>query len=288
VAETFGVSAASVVRWSRLKRQTGGVAAKPMGSRMARSLAGQRDWMLRRLEAKPDLTLRELVAELQERSIAASYGSVWRLLNDEGVSFKKSLHASEQDRLDVARRRERWRRHQDKLDPARLVFIDETWAKTNMTRTHGRCARGKRLVAKVPHGRWRTLTFLAALRCDRIEAPCVVDGPINGCSFLAYVEQFLAPTLAAGDIVIMDNLGSHKGQAVRRAIRAAGAKLFFLPPYSPDLNPIEQVFAKLKTLLRKADERSVEATWRRIGSLLNRFSPTECANYLVNAGYASI
>jgi transposase len=157
-----------------------------------------------------------------------------------------------------------------------------------MTRTHGRCARGKRLVAKVPHGHWRTLTFLAALRSDRIEAPCVIDGPINGRSFLAYVEQFLVPTLSAGDIVIMDNLGSHKGLTVRRAIRAAGAKLFFLPPYSPDLNPIEQVFAKLKTLLRKADERSVEATWRRIGSLLNRFSPTECANYLVNAGYASI
>jgi len=157
-----------------------------------------------------------------------------------------------------------------------------------MTRTHGRCARGKRLVAKVPHGHWRTLTFLAALRCDRIEAPCVIDGPVNGRSFLAYVEQFLVPTLTPGDIVVMDNLGSHKGQAVRKAIRSAGAKLFFLPPYSPDLNPIEQVFAKLKTLLRKADERTVEATWRRIGSLLSQFSPTECANYLLNAGYASI
>ncbi len=157
-----------------------------------------------------------------------------------------------------------------------------------MTRTHGWCARGNRLVAKAPHGHWRTLTFLAALRCDRIEAPCVIDGPINGRSFLAYVEQFLVPTLAPGDIVVMDNLGSHKGQAVRKAIRAAGAKLFFLPPYSPDLNPIEQVFAKLKTLLRKADERTVEATWRRIGDLLTRFSPSECANYLVNAGYAPI
>ena len=201
---------------------------------------------------------------------------------------KKSLHASEQDRADVARRRERWKRHQGKLDPFRLVFIDETWAKTNMTRTHGRCPRGKRLLAKVPHGHWRTLTFLAALRCDRIEAPCVIDGPINGRSFLAYVEQVLVPTLAPGDIVVMDNLGSHKGLSVRQAIRAAGARLFFLPPYSPDLNPIEQVFAKLKTLLRKADERTVEATWQRIGSLLSNFSPTECANYLVNAGYASI
>jgi transposase len=168
-----------------------------------------------------------------------------------------------------------------------LVFIDETWAKTNMTRTHGRCPRGERLVAKAPHGRWRTLTFLAALRHNRIDAPCVIDGPINGQSFLAYVEQMLLPALKPGDIVIVDNLGSHKGKAVRRAIRAAGAKLFFLPPYSPDLNPIEQVFAKLKTLLRKAAERSVEATWKRIGALLNCFTPKECANYFANAGYAS-
>jgi transposase len=187
----------------------------------------------------------------------------------------------------VARRRLRWKLHQKKLDPARLVFIDETWAKTNMTRSHGRCTRGKRLVAKVPHGRWRTLTFLAGLRHDRITAPCVIDGPINGRSFLAYVEQVLAPTLSPGDVVIIDNLGSHKGKAVRQAIRGAGAKLFFLPPYSPDLNPIEQAFAKLKTLLKKADERTLEATWRRIGSLLDCFTAQECANYLRNAGYAS-
>ena len=156
-----------------------------------------------------------------------------------------------------------------------------------MTRTHGRCLRGQRLRAKVPHGKWRTLTFIAALRCDRIDAPCVIDGPINGQSFRAWVEQFLVPTLSPGDIVIMDNLGSHKSQAVRRAIRAAGAKLLFLPPYSPDLNPIEQVFAKLKTLLRKANARSVETVWRRIGSLLDAFSPAECANYITNSGYAS-
>jgi transposase len=143
------------------------------------------------------------------------------------------------------------------------VFIDDTWAKTNMTRRHGRSLRGTRLIAKVPHGRWRTLTFLAALRCDRIAAPCVIDGPIDGTSFRAYVEQFLVPTLSAG------------------------AKLFFLPRYSPDLNPIEQVFAKLKTLLRKTDPRTTEASWRSIGSLLDRFKPEEGANYLVNAGYAS-
>jgi transposase len=156
-----------------------------------------------------------------------------------------------------------------------------------MTRTHGRCLRGQRLVAKAPHGRWRTLTFVAALRHDRIVAPCVFDGPINGQSFLAYVEQCLVPELSPGDIVMIDNLGSHKGKAVRRAIRKTGAKLFFRPPYSPDLNPIEQVFAKLKTLLRKAAERTIEATWKRIGELLDHFTPAECANYLSNAGYAS-
>ncbi len=157
-----------------------------------------------------------------------------------------------------------------------------------MTRLRGWAPRGQKLLAKVPQGRWRTLTFLAALRCDRIDAPCVIDGPINGDSFLAYVEQLLLPALKPGDIVIIDNLGSHKGKAVRQLIRSAGAKLFFLPPYSPDLNPIEQVFAKLKTLLRKAARRTVEATWREIGDLLPEFSPQECANYFRNSGYASI
>ena len=136
-------------------------------------------------------------------------------------------------------------------------------------------------------GKWQTLTFLAALRCDRLTAPCVIDGPINGASFLAYVEQVLLPILAPGDIVVMDNLGSHKGRAIRAAIRAAKAKLFFLPAYSPDLNPIEQVFAKMKTLLRKADALTIEQTWRTIGALLDCFTPTECANYFTNAGYAS-
>jgi transposase len=197
------------------------------------------------------------------------------------------LHAAEQDRPDVARRRARWRRHQGRLDPRRLVFLDETWAKTNMARLRGWGPRGRRVVEKAPHGHWRTMTFLAALRCDGVVAPCVLDGPVNGRSFLAYVEQVLGPTLKPGDVVILDNLGSHKGQAVRRAIRATGAKLLFLPPYSPDLNPIEQLFAKLKHGLRQAGERTLEATWRRIGHLLDHFTPDECANYLRNAGYAS-
>jgi len=156
-----------------------------------------------------------------------------------------------------------------------------------MTPIRGWAPRGQKLIAHAPFGKWKTLTFLAALRHDRIDAPCVLDGPINGQSFTAYVEQFLVPTLSPGDVVIMDNLGSHKGAAVRKAIRAAGAKLIFLPPYSPDLNPIEQVFAKLKLLLRKAAERTVTATWQRIGDLLDDFPPQKCAAYLRNSGYAS-
>jgi transposase len=180
-----------------------------------------------------------------------------------------------------------WKKIQSRLDPKRLVFIDETWAKTNMTRTHGWRRRGEPLIAKAPRGHWKTMTFIAALRCDAITAPFVLDGPINGESFLAYVEQVLAPTLKPGDIVVMDNLGSHKGAAINKAIRATGARRFFLPQYSPDLNPIEQVFAKLKKLLRKAEERTIDAVWRRIGALLDRFPATECAAYLQNAGYAS-
>jgi transposase len=165
------------------------------------------------------------------------------------------------------------------------VFIDETWATTNMARRHGRARRGRRLVAAVPHGHWKTSTFIAALRHDRITAPCVFDGAINGARFRAYVEQALAPTLAPGDIVIMDNLGAHKVAGVREAIQARGACVLYLPPYSPDLNPIEQAFAKLKALLRTAAKRTVAALWRAIGRALDAFTPAECAHYLAHAGY---
>jgi transposase len=165
------------------------------------------------------------------------------------------------------------------------VFIDETWTKTNMAPLRGWAARGQRIMARVPHGHWQTMTFLAALRHDRIEAPWLIDGPINGERFRLYVEQCLVPTLRPGDIVIMDNLGSHKGKAVRRAIRAASARLFFLPKYSPDLNPIEQFFAKLKHWLRKAAQRSADAVCDAIGHVLDSVTPAECANYFANAGY---
>jgi len=156
-----------------------------------------------------------------------------------------------------------------------------------MTRLGGWAAKGKRLVDKVPHGHWKTATFLAALRNDRIEAPCLFDGPINGERFRAYVEQFLVPTLKPGDVVILDNLGSHKGKAVRAAIRRIGAKLVFLPKYSPDLNPIEQVFAKLKGFVRKQAPRTFDAVSTAIADGLKTVTTRECANYLAHAGYAS-
>jgi transposase len=166
------------------------------------------------------------------------------------------------------------------------VFLDETWATTNMARTHGRAPRGQRLVAAVPHGHWQTTTVLCGLRHDGVVAPLVLDGAIDGPSFLAWVEQFLAPTLAPGDIVVADNLSSHKVAGVRQAIEARGASLRFLPSYSPDLNPIELLFSKLKRLLRSAAARTVDALWTAIGQLLDQFDPTECANYLQHCGCA--
>jgi transposase len=201
---------------------------------------------------------------------------------------KKSLHAAEQQRPDVAAAREVWRDRQPSLDPDRLVFIDETWATTNMTRRYGRAPRGKRLVASVPHGHWKTSTFVAGLRTTGLTAPLVVDGAMNGDIFRTYVEQVLAPTLVPGDIVILDNLGSHKVAGVREAIEARGASVVYLPPYSPDLNPIEQAFAKLKALLRKIAARTISALWNALGDIVARFTPHECANYLANAGYVPL
>jgi transposase len=169
-----------------------------------------------------------------------------------------------------------------------LVFIDETWASTNMTRRYGRAPRGQRLVAAVPHGHWKISTFVAGLRTSGLTAPLVVDGAMNGDIFRAYVEQILAPTLKPGDIVILDNLASHKVAGVREAIEARGASLVYLPPYSPDLNPIEQAFAKLKALLRKIAARTVSTLWNALGDVLDRFTPQECANYLANAGYVPL
>ena len=176
-------------------------------------------------------------------------------------------------------------KYRGRVASQRLVFIDETWTRTNMASLRGWAPKGERLIAKVPHGKWKTLTFLAALRHDRIDAPWLLDGPINGERFRIYVEKVLIPTLKPGDIVIADNLGSHKGRAVRQAIRAVGARLLFLPKYSPDLNPIEQAFSKLKHQVRKASARTPDAICEAIGKILDTYTPTQCQNYFVNAGY---
>jgi transposase len=172
------------------------------------------------------------------------------------------------------------------MDPAAFVFLDETGASTNMIRRYGWWPKGRRLIDAAPHGHWRITTFIAGLRTSGIIAPFVLDGPMTGEIFRTYIEQFLAPALVPGDVVVMDNLAAHKVTGVRETIAAVGASILYLPPYSPDLNPIDQVFAKLKALLRQAAARTREALWSIIGRLLGAFSPTECCNYLKNTGYA--
>ena len=183
------------------------------------------------------------------------------------------------------KRRQAWFDGQLDLDPERLVFIDETWASTNMARRHGRCARGERLRVGVPHGHWKTTTFVGALTLRGFIAPWVLDGAINRAAFETYVAKVLVSELRPGDVVVMDNLSSHKGPQVREMIEAAGAELRYLPPYSPDFNPIENAFSKLKALLRKAAERTVTGLWSAIGRLIDLFPPAECANYFRAAGY---
>jgi transposase len=198
---------------------------------------------------------------------------------------KKVERAAERDRPDVAAKRAEWAESQPGLDPAKLKFVDETWASTNMARQYGRSPRGQRLVGTVPHGHWKTTTFVAALGALGMEAPMVVDGAMTGDLFTAYVEQVLVPTLHPGDIVVMDNLAAHKRPAVRRAIEGADCTLLLLPPYSPDLNPIELAFSKLKSLLRKAGKRTVDGLWEFLGQALDAFAPEECLNDMRHCGY---
>ena len=199
--------------------------------------------------------------------------------------LKKALHAAEQDRPDVAQARAALKAEQPELKAKRLVFIDETAVTTKMVRLYGRAPVGERLVAKVPHGHWKTLTLVAALRVDGVTAPYVIDGAMDGPAFIAYIEQVLAPTLRKGDIVFMDNLRTHKVVGVRDAIEAAGASVRYLPAYSPDLNPIENVYSKLKSGLRKGAARTVDALTKLVGSSIKAIAPAECAGYFRHAGY---
>jgi transposase len=222
---------------------------------------------------------------MEMRGIAGSRSAVWRFFDRRNISFKKTLYATEQKRAEVVRARRRWMRGQGMFEPARLVFIDETSTNTSMVRLRGRCPRGERPIGYAPHGHWKTLTFVTGLRQRAMVAPFVIEGAMNGQMFLAYVKQCLAPTLKRGDIVVMDNLPVHKVAGVEQAIEAAGATLLYLPPYSPDLNPIEPAFSKVKAHLRKAAEHTIPHLLRRIGRIVTDFSPQECRNFFRHAGY---
>ncbi|WPE24334.1 hypothetical protein ShzoTeo12_55570 (plasmid) [Shinella zoogloeoides] len=284
IAAALSISPSCVSKWKRRLAETGALTLGQIGGHKRRVLSDDRaEWLRQRCSTGP-FTTRGLVTELAERGIRTDRRAVWVFVRAEGMSFKKTVLPSEQTRADIVRKRHRWKSHQHRIEAHRLVFLDETWIKTNVMTFRDWAPRGQRLAASVPHGHWKTLIFIAALRSDRIDAPWVIDGPINGELFTVYVRKILVPTLSRGDVVILDNLGSHKGQAIRRAISAAGAHLLFLPHYSSDLNPIEQVFAKLKHLIRKVAPRSVEATWRTAGDMLDAFPPNECANDLRNSG----
>jgi len=191
----------------------------------------------------------------------------------------------EQERPGLLKQRRDWFDAQLDLDPAKLVFIDETGLNTKMARLRGRSLKGERCRAAIPHGHWKTTTFTGALRLTGMTAPMVLDSAMNGDAFRAYVEQVLAPTLCPGDVVIMDNLPAHKAAGIRETIEAVGAKLRYLPPYSPDFNPIENAFSKLKALLRARAERTIDALWDAVGEIVTLFSPSECANYFAACGY---
>jgi transposase len=286
-ARQFVIGDSTAIRWAKRWRETGSFEAKSNKGQSRSPLKKHEEWLLGLVGQEPDLTLEEIQRRLlDERQQKAGLGSVWRFTAT-ASALKKSVRAAEQDRPDVAAARTAWADNQPGLDPDRLVFIDETGTSTKMARLRGRAPRGERLIGKIPHGHWKTTTFVAALRSTALTAPCVIDGPMNGNCFLAYVEQVLAPTLMPGDVVVLDNLSAHKVPGIREAIEATGAKLLYLPPYSPDFNPIEQLFAKLKALLRKAAERSLDNLWNRITCLLDAFQPDECANYFRNSGYAS-
>ena len=285
-AEWFDVSPSSAIKWMQRRQATGSIAPKPSGGSIS-PLEAHAAFLFVLIARQPDLTLDEIVAAMHKRRIAGSRSAVWRFFQRHKISVKKSLRAAEQERADVARARRRWMREQGLFDPARLVFLDETATATNMVRLRGRCRRGERLIDRVPHGHWKTVTFVAGLRRRAMVAPLVLNGLMNATTFVAYLKECLVPTLKRGDIVIMDSLPVHRVAGVREVIEAAGAKLRYLPKYSPDLNPIEQAFSKLKAHLRKAAERTIPRLSRRIGTIVTAFSPQECTNYFRYAGYAS-
>jgi transposase len=286
-AARFEVAVSTAIGWVGRLRDSGERAARKQGRPRGLKLDPHRDFLLPLIEAEPDMTIQMMQDRLlDERGVKASIGTIWTFLDRCKLSFKKkTAHASEQDRPDVLKQREDWFEGQLDLDPAKLVFIDETWASTNMAPLRGWAPKGERLRVGIPHGHWKRTTFIAGLRLTGLTAPMVLDGSINGTSFLDWVRRVLVPTLSPGDTVVADNLTSHKGDEARKAIEAAGATIRFLPAYSPDFNPIEKAFAKLKAQLRRAAERSVAVLWKTIMRLARLFTPDECANFFAACGY---
>lgn len=284
VADRFGVSTAFVRRLQQRFRLTGCLAPRPHGGGRARKLAGREGDLRQAVAECPDAT----PAEHRERlRLPASRVTVWRAMRRLGLTRKKkSTHASERDRPDVVEARRRWPEKLAGVDPSDLVFLDETGANTAMQRTHGYAPEGQRVVASAPLGGWKAVTFVGALTADGLAAPWALEGAMNGEWFLAYVEQVLVPTLRPGMVVVMDNLPSHKVVGVEAAILAAGCRLEYLPPYSPDLNPIEKAFSKLKRALRDWAARTVEGVYEGLREIITRFGPAECLNYFRHCGYA--
>jgi transposase len=280
VSIMFCVSPAWARRVKQRRRETGEIKSRPMGS--PGIIKVDRSRLAELVREDPDATL----VEIRERlGVACAISTICVALKKMGLSFKKTLRATEQDRSDVVESRAEWRRWSGDVDDRRLIFIDETWATTTMTRLRGRAPRGERLIDRTPHGHWMTTTLIAALGIEGIRCSTVVDGAVNGDVFGAYIEHVLLPELRYGDIVVMDNLSSHKVARIRPLIESVGAELRYLPPYSPDLNPIEQIFSKIKQLLRSLACRTKDALWGSMQAVLDAITPSDAANCFRHAGY---
>lgn len=281
VAETFGVSRSWARRVKQRYREHGETTHRRMGT--PGFVIVDRQQLAELVRQHPDATLMELRTHL---GVDCALSTLCMALKRLGLSFKKkTLHAAEQDRPDVAERRRQWREWSGDVDAGRLIFIDETWAKTNMTRLRGRAPRGERLIDKTPHGHWKTTTLIAALGIEGMRCSTVVDGAVNGDIFEAFVRQVLLPELRPGDIVIMDNLSSHKRACLGELIAERQAELRYLPPYSPDLNPIELIFSKIKQALRSLAARTRETLWDAMQSVLDTVAASDAANCYRHAGY---
>ena len=285
-AEVFFLAGSTAVKWLQRWEKSG--SAEPRGGSVL-PLEVHAMVILEVVRAQPDATFVELLVVLKKQGIRTSRSALWRFFSRHDITFKKkSLCASERQRQDVVRARRKWIREQGLLDPARLVFIDETSVNTQMVRLYGHGPRGVRLVDHVPFGNRKTFTFVAALRHSRMVAPLLIDGAMNGETFRAYIEQFVVPILKRNDIVVIDNLPAHNVAGIEETINAVGATLRYLPKYSPDLNPIELPYSKFKAYLRKLAARTVPSLHRAIRSFLHILKPPECANYYKHAGYAAV